>query len=274
MQPERPQFVTAADGNYLHYLACHVSSLAVHASIEHPIDITVIVRGISVSAKAELEALVPHPHRLMWFEPTPEALRALRAPIEFATCSPHYLRLLMPFLLPAHSRAIYLDADTVVVGDLLPLWTMDLENYPVAAMRDYLENVRDAISNYKELGLDPESSYFNSGVLVIDLDRWRKKRVAESVMSVCDRNKDKLLAQGMWPQFDQYGLNVVLNKQWKQLDEMWNHGSHVPHATERVVHFIGSGKVGFPNCQTYYSQLFFDVLSTTPYKDWRPSASV
>jgi len=271
MHSERLQFVTAADGKYLHYLACHVRSLTVHTSKEHAIDITVINRGISVRAKAELEALVPHPHRLMWFEPTREQLQALQAPLEFATCSPHYFRLLAPFLLPSYSRAIYLDADTVVVGDISPLWTMDLETYPVGAMRDYLECVRHAISNYEELGLDPESHYFNSGVLIMDLDHWRRERVAERVLSVCAQHKDCLRAQGRWPQFDQYGLNVVLNKQWKQLDEMWNHASHVPHSTERVVHFIGNGKVGFPDCQPSFTNLFYDVLCTTPYKDWRPS---
>lgn len=268
---KRPQFIAAADGNYLHYLACHLRSLAAHTSKEQPIDITVINRGISMRAKAELEKLVPHPHCLKWVEPTLELLRALRAPSEFETCSPHYFRLLAPYILPGHSRAIYLDADTVVVGDISPLWTMDLGTYSVAATRDYLPCVRNAISNWQELGLDPESPYFNSGVLIIELDRWRKERVAERVLTTCDRNKDKLLAQGKWPQFDQYGLNVVLNQQWQQLDEMWNHGSHVPASTERVVHFIGSGKVGFPSCQQAFSKLFFNVLSTTSYKAWRPA---
>lgn len=265
----RPQFITAADGNYLHYLACHLRSLAAHSV--RPMDITVINRGISVREKAELDKLVPRPHRVIWFEPEPEVLRALKAPAEFATCGPHYFRLLAPFLLPAHSRAVYMDADTVVVEDISPLWATDLEGYAVAAMRDYLPRVRDAISNWEELGLDPESPYFNSGVLIMDLDRWRKERVAERVLSVCDRNQDKLLAKGKWPQFDQYGLNVVLNNQWKQLDEMWNHGSHVPPSTQRVVHFIGSAKIGSPNCQTAFSNLFFNVLSTTFCKDWRPS---
>lgn len=269
--PGRPlQVVTAANEQYLPYLACHLLSLGERGSRGEPFEITVIHRGIHGDARGALEELVPRPHSLRWFEPTPASLREVGAPEEIVTCTPHYFRLLMPFLLAGHSRAVYIDADTIILDDITPLWETGLEGHAAAAVRDYLPCIRDAVSNWRELKLSPETPYFNSGVLVADLPRWREEGIPRRVLNVCREYQGYLRAQQKWPQYDQYGLNVVIHGRWKQLPRSWNHGTDLPPSSARIAHYIGNGKAGRATCRPFFKQLFFDTLERTPWRGTPP----
>lgn len=270
--PKAPlNVVTAADANYLPYLACHLLSLAENGWPDGTIALTVVHRGISLHEQAALEALVARRLNIMWVEPHPDLLRWVGAPLEFAACSPHYFRLLAPFLLTEQKRAVYLDADTIVVEDIFPLHITDLEGQTTAAVRDYLPCIRDAVDNWQALNLNPSAPYFNSGVLVIDLAGWRAQEIPQRVLRVCLENSDHLLAQRKWPQYEQYGLNVVLHGRWKALDPVWNHGTDMPPSPARIVHYIGNGKIGRTTCYPYFEELFFEFLNRTPYREWRPT---
>src|SRR5689334_6006984 len=87
-----------------------------------------------------------------------------------------YYRLFLGKLIPATiSRVIYLDADILINGPLDELWAVDLQNYIIAAVSDPIvgatQGQREELG--KKLKLAPTSNYFNSGVLLIDLSRWR-----------------------------------------------------------------------------------------------------
>ena len=73
-------------------------------------------------------------------------------------------------------RLLYLDCDTIIQAPLRELWKTNLDGNIIAGVRDclsfrYLEN----------LGMDRKSPYINSGVLLIDLDRYREHHVKEKV---------------------------------------------------------------------------------------------
>ena len=83
-----------------------------------------------------------------------------------------YSRLFIPSLLENDAdRAIYIDGDTIIAGDLQPLTELDLQGKPFAIGYDCLHN------SYKKLiDVPPSAPYFNSGVLVMDLREWRKRQ--------------------------------------------------------------------------------------------------
>jgi len=116
------ELVTAADKNYLFYLSCHLSSIGRRSETYK---ITVIHRDIDPSYQKELGKLIPAPHELHWFKPNVDHLKKIGAPLFFANSSPHYFRLLCPYLLSASSRVLYLDADTF--GRSIP--TMDSSSF-------------------------------------------------------------------------------------------------------------------------------------------------
>lgn len=126
-------------------------------------------------------------------------------------------RLLLDQLLPTGlERVLYLDGDTLVSDSLSALFTADLGGNTIGAVRD--SNVPWAAglmgAPWRELGLDPSSPYFNSGVMLIDLERWREKSVGAGALEVLRRSKPH------WG--DQDALNTVLEHDWQELPLRWN----------------------------------------------------
>lgn len=82
-----------------------------------------------------------------------------------------YLRLLAPTLLPDIDKALYLDCDLIVNGDIQELYNINLEDYAVAAVHDATLSY-NIVKDY--LGYDYwKDGYFNSGVLLMNLRYWR-----------------------------------------------------------------------------------------------------
>jgi lipopolysaccharide biosynthesis glycosyltransferase len=268
---ERIQIITAANQNYIQYLAALLLSIAQSGKKDISVDVAVIHQGISKDTQDYLDSLTQNRINVLWIEPSVSFLREINAPLEFAYCSPHYFRLLTPFVLSGHKRAIYLDADTLILDDLSPLWKTELGEYSVAAVQDYLPHIKDAVANWREMNLNPYAPYFNSGVLVIDVGRWLAQEIPQKVLRICRENQDYLMAQQKWNQYDQYGLNVLFNGNWKQLNRSWNYGSELPPRNAQILHFIGNGKIGLPKCQPVFSRLFFSFLNQTSYKNWNPN---
>lgn len=131
-----------------------------------------------------------------------------------------FYRLIIPELLPKHvEKVIYLDCDLVVKGDLEELWNADLgENYVLAVQDTWIPYVSSATAklDYTELGIDPDSKYFNAGVLVINLRKWRADEISAKAINYFIEN----LGYIGW--YDQGLLNALLVDQWGQLNPRWN----------------------------------------------------
>ena len=88
-----------------------------------------------------------------------------------------YYRLFLTEILPNNiDKVLYLDGDIIVRHSLLPLWNTDLADFAVAAVTDYSEN---NLSLYERLNYPRRYSYFNSGVLLVNLRYWREHDVVK-----------------------------------------------------------------------------------------------
>jgi lipopolysaccharide biosynthesis glycosyltransferase len=188
---------------------------------------------------------------------------------------PAYFRCLLPDLLPAElERVIYIDADTMVCGDLGDLYRHDLGGAPVGAVLDWVPTVREAITPWRELGLDGSAPYFNSGVLLVDLPQWRDAGAGPQALARCLADQRYLAAQGRWMQHDQYGLNVVFHKRWSPLPNTWNYYADLPDPGQvgpvpRIVHLVGNGKPWSPNCRPQFAADFYAAVDRTEWAGWR-----
>lgn len=134
-----------------------------------------------------------------------------RAPIHGHLSAATYYRLFLPELLPAEvSRVLYLDTDVVVRQPIEDLWDTDLGCHSLAAVQ------KPRAGEFGEVGLSRESDYFNAGVLLIDLPRWRSRRIGAAALEFALHRSDRI--QG----HDQSALNHVLAGNWKRLDPRWN----------------------------------------------------
>lgn len=180
-----------------------------------------------------------------------------------------YARLCIPYFLPKHiKKAIYLDADTLVVHDIKNLWDINIQGYGIAAVIDRSETVDSSwagIPNYAELGIPGKSKYFNSGVLVIDVEKWRDNDVPNAIFQCVEKN----LRYASYP--DQYGLNVYFANQWYELDRRWNSFAQCDLPDPYIIHFIGRK----PIYKEYrynknYSDQFYHHLRSTPFDGFQP----
>ena len=128
-----------------------------------------------------------------------------------------YYRLLAPQLLPKTiKRVLYLDPDTLVINPLRPLWEMDLKGNLFAAAAH--TGKTELANNVNQLRLGTEHDYYNSGVLLIDLERGRKEIVPEQIFQYVEQHSKGLILP------DQDILNALYGKKILPLeDEIWNY---------------------------------------------------
>lgn len=178
----------------------------------------------------------------------PEALhQRYGIPPEFSDLkgNGHYDRLLAPYIIQ-DSRCLYLDTDILIQGDVAQLWQENIDLYLLAAAQD--QNIPtvalpSGITDWKERGLAADTPYFNSGVMMLNLDRWRSERLASECIRVA-LHYTATLGESP-PLHDQYALNVTCVGRWKALGTEWNaFADRIPSNPDevRIVHFAGSRK--------------------------------
>jgi lipopolysaccharide biosynthesis glycosyltransferase len=109
-------------------------------------------------------------------------------------------------------RVLYLDSDIVVVGDIAPLWTVDLQGGLLGAV-----DIPGSDHGVSHLGLRAEDGYFNAGVLLIDLKQWRETRAMETVLGYVDAYPELMMRA-----VDQEALNACFHGRRKRLEYKWN----------------------------------------------------
>ena len=126
-----------------------------------------------------------------------------------------YFRLLFASILEDNiHRVLYLDCDMVVTGDVIPLFHLLLDNYALAAVRDSKTIPLSDIHRF-QLGFSYEDDYFNSGMMMINLDYWRKEQVEPLLLEYAKR--DRIVFY-----HDQDALNYVFKGRWYRLSPKWN----------------------------------------------------
>ncbi len=190
-----------------------------------------------------------------------EALAALPSPLRSDVYSRMtYARLLAPELID-DDRAIYLDTDALVKDDIQQLFYWNLEGKPLAAIQDYgaeqlslgCPTERDY---YREMtGGRGVSSYFNAGVLVMDLGEFRRRRLGERAL--------ELIRSGRRLRFaDQCALNLVVQGDFAELPARWN--------TLAVHRYLPFDKLIAPSLRRRVAEAFADpaVIHYIGQKPW------
>ncbi|MEC4815694.1 MAG: glycosyltransferase family 8 protein [Scytonema sp. PMC 1069.18] len=275
--------VCAADDNYSMPLAATLHSAIVNVKSTQNIALFVIDGGISRTNKRKiLQAIPSQGVTFRWLKPKKSLFKNMQTSQSITIAA--YYRLLIPHLLPnSFTKAIYLDSDLIVRGNLEELWNIDIgENYLLAAQdmgAPYVSSSRGLI-NYQALGIPKDCKYFNSGVLVLNLKKWREDNMSDRVIEYLKQNKDYI----RW--HDQDGLNAVLAGKWGELDPRWNQMPYIfkfvswqesPFNQEvynalihdpYIVHFSTREKPWKPNCNHPLRNLFFQHLDMEIWSDW------
>ncbi len=275
------QIALAADAQFVMPLAVTLTSLArSHAPGE--LAVTVLHDGVPATDIARIERGLDGGLDLTWRRIEVDEVAGAHFSTFLTRAS--LFRLLLPRILPSHDRVLYLDSDIVVTESLRPLWELDLENELLAAVRDAGAPfpVGPLGTDWRELGLAPDTPYFNTGMLLIKLESWRSQEVTERALDLLRH------AKPVWG--DQDGLNSVLRGHWVELPRRWNlqtpdaKGEGLAWALWRddveralddpaIIHFTERDKPWHPGCSHPLSSRWYETLDESEWRGWRPRAS-
>ena len=149
-----------------------------------------------------------------------------------------YYRLFIPELFPELDKALYLDSDLVVRGDISRLYDTDLGSNLVGAVPDGIINTVRELGLYavNRLDLPAPERYFNAGVLLMNLAEMRRCRFAENFLALLEAVTFRV-AQ------DQDYLNVLCRDRVTYLGYEWNTmPTGVRADSPQLIHYNLDGK--------------------------------
>jgi lipopolysaccharide biosynthesis glycosyltransferase len=186
-----------------------------------------------------------------------------------------YYRLHLARMIPDDvKKVIYLDSDIIVKDSISGLLDIDLSKHALAAVPDAFV-ARDASIRTK-LGLCEDAKYFNSGMLIINLDLWKEHEIGTRAIDFAKSNPESIT----YP--DQCALNHVVQGNYFVLDPKWNFQVHHMrrrsqyrvHRSSReeaeravIIHFTTADKPWLYMCSHPLKHLYFDYLQYTVWRD-------
>lgn len=190
-----------------------------------------------------------------------------------------FFRLFACDVLPREmSKILYLDADMLVLGSLHDLWETDVSGYSTGVVWDY--QWCDDILIHNRFGLEHGSidGYVNTGLLLINLDWWRRERTGEKALQAWFDNERTFEC------VDQDALNFILRDsrfilplrynvitllKVESLRIRWQCHEELTQAQEEpvIVHFITPIKPWHRECRHPYKCVWEAVYRLTPWKD-------
>lgn len=158
-----------------------------------------------------------------------------------------YYRVIMADALHGEvDKLLYMDVDTLFLGNIEEFENIQFENQTFWAVKDTLSG--SSLSYHKaELGLSEDDGYFNSGVMYIDLRRWHENDISNKVVQLLH---ERAIGLRKFMFMDQGAMNLATVGLWGELHERFNymipvlreqyHGE-IPDNTV-ILHYAGTYK--------------------------------
>ena len=170
-------------------------------------------------------------------------------------------------------KILYLDCDVVINRDILDIFELDMTDYYVAAVRDVKNPIRE--NHQLSIGFSYQDRYFNSGILLLNLKKWRSDRIQETLVL-----KAKQLNSKTYP--DQDPLNAVFRNKWLELPPSWNRFNVVKYEdvyfknkadeleyiyNPRIIHFASPAARPWMDMKFVpFGKKYEVILAKTPWK--------
>lgn len=213
-------FATGADEGFAMPMAVMIHSALVNLEPGRSARIYILSDGISPTSRRKIETAAARSGRdadLRWITADLGELRDLTVTRWHTSIA--YLRLRLPDLVSSDvERLIYLDSDVVVEGNLAELWRTPFDGHMALAVQNFDPVLLGGALGVpaRELGLDSTMPYYNTGVMVMNLPRWREEHMLKRVVELTRRFAAHVDSA------DQDGINLAIGSDWGTLDPRWN----------------------------------------------------
>ena len=218
------------DANYLRGTMAAVLSMLQHSTCPESLYFYFLSAHDSPETFSSIRSTIPNLNFKIYYFDSNLVRGKISKSIRQALDQPlNYARIYLADIIPADvGRVIYLDSDVIVVDDIEKLWKVDMEGKVVAAPEYCAANFTQYFTNY--FWADSKLSntfkgrkpcYFNTGVMVMDVEKWRKAGLTQRVEEWMAVQKQKRIYHlGSLPPF-----LLVFAGNIKPVDHRWNqHG--------------------------------------------------
>ena len=253
----------SCDDNFIIHCAAAMKSIVQNASKDSYLNIYLLYKSLKENNKEALKKIVNTKNSKITFREVKES--------EFSDCpipdNTHYsietyFRLKIPSLFPNMDKILYIDCDTITLGDITELWNTDVTNYYAAVSQD--------IGSPTHLvELTGKHKYFNAGIMLINCKKWREDNIEEKCFEFVKKHSDKII----W--VDQDVLNTVLAHNLKYIDANWNleynpscdRVSYLYEDSEiNLIHYVSNNKPWSTDIPSKYVKYYYKYAFGTPWK--------
>jgi len=197
----------SCDQNYLCHAAASIVSLLENNKKEN-IKIFLICNDLNPESMDKLEKLVSSYHQEIVFLDIQLVCEDVKKNDNFPLSG--YARLFIDQIVDV-DKILYLDCDTIVLNSITELYHTNIENYYVAGVQDAPAKILSDI-----IGMDENDRYINSGILLINLKKWKEDKLRSRYIEFIEQYDGKV------PHHDQGIVNGVCKNKIKILSPKYN----------------------------------------------------
>lgn len=268
--------VMSCDNNYAPYLSIAIYSIFKHSNKEDKFNFFILDGGIEKNNINKISEFVEGMGYNITFINID--LNKFKESCPLVESSKHitlptYFRFSVGMLLPDNlDKVLYLDIDLIIRTSLRDLYDTDINNYFAGAIEDTFDYASDLEKN-----LNLESKYFNAGVMLINLKKWREDSIEDLFFKNTELIKDKIVF------VDQDVLNYSLDGKIKYLSYKWNLQQTAFHMTKKnidlsdlidsknnpcIIHYSGHIKPWDTtySCWHPFTEIYYRYWKESPYK--------
>ena len=217
MISERIPIFYACDDNFVKYTVVSLHSMIKNASKEYKYHVYVLHTDISEENKQKVYGLKNENFEISFEDVTPylDSI-AEKLPLRDYYSKTTYFRMFIAEMFPEYDKAIYIDSDTVVQGDISEMYRTDIREAFVGACHEQAMVQVDEYGTYAErvVGVS-RHNFFNAGVLLINCDLFR-------IRFVLDKFIQYLHTYNFVVTQDEDYLNLICKDHVYWLDQRWN----------------------------------------------------
>lgn len=238
MQKHTIPIFYALDERFLKYGIVSLYSLRENAVSGNTYKIYFLHTDVTDESRAKVKNLLERPGFEIYFENVGEYLESIahKFPLRDYYSKTTYFRLFIADMHPEYDKAINIDSDTIIQGDMSDLFDIDIKGFILGACHEQAMVQVNEYGAYVEkcLGLD-RNLYFNAGLLLINCVEFRNRNVLDRFIQTL-QVYDCVVTQ------DEDYLNLLCKDHVKFIDQRWNTEIFgiIPYPIEeaKVLHYI------------------------------------
>lgn len=254
-------FIIDDDENSVAHLAATMTSILENTN--RIWNISIIYESLSENDRRKMNELMKeYPSKLEYIQVDEKELEKAMIHKGNSLKSEKFLKLCIPEILKTTDRVIYLENDTIVLKSLETLYNMDLEDKSIGVIPEGRELQRVKLERLK---LNKDRVYFNTGILVMDLEKLRANKKFQKVLEFCEYPNRDL------DNFEQDSMNIVFENDFTVNDIVWNYTLENSEEDERAIDDIGiihyTEKIKPWDCRSIskYKKFYWKYLRKTPW---------